>query len=38
MFEMSYCYGNVIKDYYDKFIFLKMVEKEDENFKELEWF
>lgn len=35
-FETSYRYGNVIKDYHDKLTFLKTVEKEDENFKELE--
>ncbi|MEJ7435361.1 sodium:proton antiporter, partial [Staphylococcus warneri] len=32
----SYRYGNVIKDYHDKLTFLKTVEKEDENSKELE--
>ncbi|MCG2096454.1 sodium:proton antiporter [Staphylococcus epidermidis] len=35
-FETSYRYGNVIKDYHDKLTFLKTVEKEDENSKELE--
>lgn len=35
-FETSYRYGNVIKDYHDKLTFLKTVEKEDENTKELE--
>ncbi|EJE33154.1 putative Na+/H+ antiporter [Staphylococcus epidermidis NIH04008] len=37
-FETSYRYGNVIKDYHDKLTFLKTVEKEDENSKELERF
>lgn len=35
-FETSYRYGNVIKEYHDKLTFLKTVEKEDENSKELE--
>ena len=35
-FETSYRYGIVIKDYHDKLTFLKTVEKEDENSKELE--
>lgn len=35
-FETSYRYGNIIKDYHDKLTFLKTVEKEDENSKELE--
>ena len=35
-FETSYRYGNVIKYYHDKLTFLKTVEKEDENSKELE--
>lgn len=35
-FETSYRYGNVIKDYHDKLTFLKTVENEDENSKELE--
>ena len=35
-FETSYRYGNVIKEYYDKLTFLKSVEKDDENSKELE--
>ena len=35
-FETSYRYGNVIKDYHDKLTFLKTVEKEYENSKELE--
>lgn len=35
-FETSYRYGNVIKGYHDKLTFLKTVEKEDENSKELE--
>lgn len=32
----SFLYGNVIKDYHDKLAFLKTVENEDENTKELE--
>lgn len=35
-FETSYRYGNVIKEYHDKLTFLKSVEKDDENSKELE--
>ncbi|QNQ43883.1 cation:proton antiporter [Staphylococcus warneri] len=35
-FETSYRYGNVIKEYHDKLTFLKTVEKDDENSKELE--
>ncbi|HFV7313449.1 TPA: cation:proton antiporter [Staphylococcus aureus] len=35
-FETSFKYGNVIKEYHDKLAFLKTVEKEDENSKELE--
>lgn len=35
-FETSYRYGNVIKDYHDKLTFLKTVEKDDENTRELE--
>ncbi|CDR60557.1 cation:proton antiporter [Staphylococcus schweitzeri] len=35
-FETSYKYGNVIKEYHDKLAFLKTVEKDDENSKELE--
>lgn len=34
--ETSYKYGNVIKDYHDKLTFLKTVEKDDENSRELE--
>lgn len=34
--ESSYLYGNVIKEYHDKLAFLKTVENEDENTKELE--
>src|SRR5699024_9247844 len=32
----SFLYGNVIKEYHDKLAFLKTVENEDENTKELE--
>ncbi|CAC9065225.1 TPA: cation:proton antiporter [Staphylococcus aureus] len=35
-FETSFKYGNVIKEYHDKLAFLKTVEKDDENSKELE--
>ena len=35
-FETSYRYGNDIKEYHDKLTFLKSVEKDDENSKELE--
>ena len=35
-YETSYRYGNVIKEYHDKLTFLKSVEKDDENSKELE--
>lgn len=35
-FETSFKYGNVIKAYHDKLAFLKTVEKDDENSKELE--
>lgn len=35
-FEISFKYGNVIKEYHDKLAFLKTVEKDDENSKELE--
>lgn len=35
-FETSFKYGNVIKEYHDKLAFLKAVEKDDENSKELE--
>ncbi len=35
-FETSFKYGNVIKEYHDKLAFLKIVEKDDENSKELE--
>ncbi|HDG5556909.1 TPA: sodium:proton antiporter [Staphylococcus aureus] len=35
-FEKSFKYGNVIKEYHDKLAFLKTVEKDDENSKELE--
>ncbi|MCR1796342.1 sodium:proton antiporter [Staphylococcus warneri] len=35
-FETSYRYGNVIKEYHDKLTFLKTIEKDDENSKELE--
>lgn len=35
-FETSYRYGNVIKEYHDKLTFLKTVEKDNENSKELE--
>ena len=35
-FETSYRYGNVIKEYHDKLTFLKTLEKDDENSKELE--
>ncbi|MCY1586106.1 sodium:proton antiporter [Staphylococcus pettenkoferi] len=34
--ESSYRYGNVIKEYHDKLAFLKTVENEDENSKELQ--
>ncbi|MCU5746904.1 sodium:proton antiporter [Staphylococcus sp. SQ8-PEA] len=34
--ETSYRYGNVIKEYHDKLAFLKTVENEDENSKELQ--
>lgn len=35
-FETSFKYGIVIKEYHDKLAFLKTVEKDDENSKELE--
>ncbi|HEA2791322.1 TPA: cation:proton antiporter [Staphylococcus aureus] len=35
-FETSFKYSNVIKEYHDKLAFLKTVEKDDENSKELE--
>ncbi|HCV3846208.1 sodium:proton antiporter [Staphylococcus aureus] len=35
-FETSFKYGNVIKEYHDKLAFLKTVEKDDGNSKELE--
>ena len=35
-FETSFKYGNVIKEYHDKLAFLKTVEKDYENSKELE--
>ncbi|MDN8729706.1 sodium:proton antiporter, partial [Staphylococcus aureus] len=35
-FETSFKYGNVIKEYNDKLAFLKTVEIDDENSKELE--
>ncbi|HFJ4998890.1 TPA: cation:proton antiporter [Staphylococcus aureus] len=35
-FETSFKYDNVIKEYHDKLAFLKTVEKDDENSKELE--
>src|SRR5699024_5800327 len=34
--ESSFQYGNVIKDYHEKLAFLKTVENEDENTKELQ--
>ena len=34
--ESSFQYGNVIKDYHDKLAFLRTVENEDENTKELQ--
>ncbi|WP_251518810.1 sodium:proton antiporter [Staphylococcus sp. Marseille-Q6910] len=34
--ESSFQYGNVIKDYHDKLAFIRTVEKDDENTKELQ--